>query len=1188
MADIDHLPAPNELPTPPGSALVKAFSPGSIDAATPPMPSAPTPAPVAPTPAPAAATPVSPLQSPPPATPPVAPVQTQATPTPAPGIDNLPTPPDSMTRRATSPSSSIADLPAPPSSITSSSDPMTAIDKEIHDRSFFNRPLVSAQPTTEAEIQAIADKHGVSEAALRDLAPYFGASMQGSLMASSDTAKRAAGFVGESVGLGVPQKLYKISQQPDMEKALDDLQNLAQGRQSYVEKAGELVAPIGPLGSASATLGKAALKGAAVGAIAGAAGASSGQEVQGAAFGAAAGAGLSGLVHGVVSRMGARAATPIEQESAKALVDRSAPDIDKGVDDILQSRAESRPDVQAQVLDPDNAPTLTPEASEQIVRDNMDPDLVDRMLDPSEEENHLMLQRASEENPELMRAGEENDQAAIMQTRAQDIVDQQKQDFAEFLDGSTVKTPEAADEIISRYTDVQGGQAALQDRYTNFERQQAGEQFVLDNHLRPGLESNFANKQLNNISDAQFVLRDIDNRMHLGLEPIHNDLNTKYNRMTIAGQGFEKDLDSIFSQARATGVDQTIVDSDKLYQARLSGDLSGLSPQEIEISQRFDDYFRKGLQFVNGVDGADHGVTPLSIPALDNYTPIYRKPFRELESTIQQKLGSVGPDLSQATDKATFQGLVQTTPALQDVVEGMTRLDPTAEKASSGPQLLAQVHDLFDTQAGRTRLGTSAKSALERTGGEDPLWMRETNLYKLANQWASGTLRHLYLRDPIEKMAGKLTVLRRAGADLEAGYVQNLISDLQGARAGTAAAYSAQVGDAYSRGIDRLLGHSQNPMAQASAGVAKALPTIMRDSLRNIYGNVLGLSARADILHLLHPFVKTLPEIGATPYGSYTLMRGTLNALLNFSEMHAKVFQEGLLPAEMIPQYRRAIEEGIRRSSLYALPMQTVQKMSEVAMYTFRKLDIMNRMVTTSMADSIIDDMSKGSKAAQSAFSRLPPDIQRSISAAGDKLEASRRLAVYLNASTGYNYNRASMSEFGRTMGPFFSTFTKWPTATAGEIISEYRQKGLTRGTIRNMEKFLAPLLVLKGADALIRHYYTKDGQMTDRQNMVFGHGGLESAAPIGSVGAILTGKLFAPPAVDAVLRGIIEPIKSGDPAKAKAAMVSALQEFTPGSVYVRFLTDDLVTYITGHRPEGQGFIDRTKAGAREINRMGR
>jgi len=145
--------------------------------------------------------------------------------------------------------------------------PANSVDTELQDRSFFDKPVLGAEYTKKEEIAQIANKHGVPGAELDSLAPYFIARMEGSGFFSPEEVKRSIGGLG-SVALGIPQKLYKKTQSPEMEAALDDLQNLASGRSSYAQLVGEVAVPgMGLAGKAATTTGKVAI-GAGTGAVA--------------------------------------------------------------------------------------------------------------------------------------------------------------------------------------------------------------------------------------------------------------------------------------------------------------------------------------------------------------------------------------------------------------------------------------------------------------------------------------------------------------------------------------------------------------------------------------------------------------------------------------------------------------------------------------------------------------------------------------------------------------------------------------------------------------------------------------------------------------------------------------------------------------------------------------------------------
>jgi hypothetical protein len=1064
---------------------------------------------------------------------------------------------------------------------SSRSDTRTAVQREVADREFLNRPALSPERMSDAEIAEIAKRHGVDPAELRKLAPYFGA-RTGNVPAnedrivssdafSADEWKRAAGGVASAVGLGIPQKLYKQYQgNPAMERALDEVQNLASGRQSLLGLGGDVIAP-GGAGSklAKTALGKIGLA-VGTGAVAGAANSGQGHELEGAALGA----GLGLATGGIAARAGAKAtagATDAEKGIIEAVVKREGPELDKGAAEILAQRADSEKAITDHILRPGET-ELTQETASKIVREQLDPETVERVMDMGTEEGHLARVRVirTEEGRDLVR--ELGMEKALERQLAEEVIETRAAALAQDLQGAAepLTSGKNARSVIEEWAARQGGEEALAKRVQLLAEENAAQKYINDNAIRGVGRAAGVQDKLNAMSDAQFVLRDIDERLGTSTESVHRDLNAAINKMSYERQAFRGDLDRIFRNTdRAT--DAVITDTDKLYRALDTGDMSGLTPGEVKAAEQFTNYFRRGLNFVNQV-AKEKGITPLSIPARTNYVPHAVRPLEELASEIGKRVtaaeAAAGGNLTRVGRKQ-FAALSAQSDPVRELTQAVEVLTGTAP--DTGAKLLTALREMTETGEGRARIQSMARSTLERTG-KLPDWMREKNLYKLADRWASQTLKHVYLRESLDKLRSIATRLEKAGAVVESKYVRNLLGDIQGVRASTVAERTLAGKVAWFRQMDQL-GDSGKPGAEAVAAFGKAIPELLNDLNRQIYPNLLGLSPRAVIMNATQTFAKTAPELGGA-YGYGSIVRGAAYAVKNWRHMSRILAEQGLAPSEFTSKYRQAVQDGIQRSSLYAIPREVLQKAGDAAMYFYTKMDTINRSIAYGAAQVMAHDLSRGSAAAARSLRRFPRTVQEQVARAGNTDEIGKVIASHLNASTQYNYNRASMSEFGRVMGPLFSTFSKWPTATAGEILSEYRTKGVLRASTRTAEKFVAPFLLFTAADYLMRR--DNDGEATDRQQVLFGKGGLASSAPIGSVGAIVRGDFFTPPAVDAVLQGTLIPALQGNGAKLSRGLSSAIQNFTPGSVYVRFLTDDLPTLVTGRRPEGSTFIERT------------
>jgi hypothetical protein len=243
---------------------------------------------------------------------------------------------------------------------------------------------------------------------------------------------------------------------------------------------------------------------------------------------------------------------------------------------------------------------------------------------------------------------------------------------------------------------------------------------------------------------------------------------------------------------------------------------------------------------------------------------------------------------------------------------------------------------------------------------------------------------------------------------------------------------------------------------------------------------------------------------------------------------------------------------------------------------------MVNRGIAYRMSQIFVDDLVRGSAAATTSLKRMPPPTIRAIEQAlqeGDRTTALKHAATHIINSTQYQYNRASMSEYGRTMGPLFSVFSKWPTATVGQVVESYRSKGLGGASIDTGKKLVLPMLLLEAAD---RIYLMSQGEDTfsDREAKFVSKSGLSGAAPLGNLSGIATGDFFTPPAVDIATKAFIRPVSRGQWDSLGESVGNGVQEslyqFAPGAAggWIRFLTDDVVTVVEGERPEG-GFVEK-------------
>lgn len=363
----------------------------------------------------------------------------------------------------------------------------------------------------------------------------------------------------------------------------------------------------------------------------------------------------------------------------------------------------------------------------------------------------------------------------------------------------------------------------------------------------------------------------------------------------------------------------------------------------------------------------------------------------------------------------------------------------------------------------------------------------------------------------------------------------------------------------------------------------RLMPELMANIQYNIYPNVLGMNPRAHLSQLLQTWAKNAPEIGGT-YGYSLTGKSFLHAVFALRsagsrELYDKVAQYGLEPKSFVREASESVADSMERYILFNTGAKAIRKAADIFMYTYGKMDTFNRGVTLYMAEKLTEDLNNGVKGAIDAVSKMPISVRRElVRRKGNLKEQAFLLAQHLNSTTQYNYNRPSMSELGVILGPLFSTFTKWPLATAGDIIADLRTKGIVGGGLRTVEKYGVTLLLASMMDNAIR--YSLSGELDvggdfkdydDAVKKIVGTGGLTTMAPGYSVAALFPKdrekSFFTPPVVDAFYSGILTPMMTGDTEKMAEQGARVAKTFIPGAFVYRFVTEDIPFYVTGEIP---------------------
>lgn len=1053
---------------------------------------------------------------------------------------------------------------------------------------------------TDEDLKKVGAKYGVDPEKLRTLAPFWDTQVEPRLDAGS-LAKQiispSVGLLGRGVLLNVPQKLYQMAQDENTQKAIDELSRIGSAQKSGFEKAASFATEVAmPGGVIGATAKKAAARiagAAATGAIAGGAGAESGKELQGAAIGTAIGGGLGSAGVGVAKALQKRADDVAKSSRQFQL------DLEKAEEAIQKELRESE-DLITPLVFAKEKPKMTPEEIRLVLK-QQDPEAYTTLIKEAEAVKEKAFNAVRSRRFPLSTVKQAYKSALQKvydktEAKVNNIVDTRLVDFVSHATQKPVKSSQEARELLQDYSLRQNPEAVV-DSYKEFAKLQLAKKAIEREGLVSTRQQGFIANTLDRLSDAQFVFRGMDQKYRTDIEGIHSDLNKNYNLSTDASKRFRQRVEDIFDYARKEEVDPAVVNSSRMYDALDNASLDKLMPKEKKVAEAFQQFFADVRREANKDAGELGQIKGLGIPELINkegrlaYVPKrlveHEELVRRMEKRAQEADAVTGGNLLNLTEEQLTKA-AKTHEEVRDILRAITLFDD--RPVTDGKELGTRLKKMLFTRDGYIALQTKAKAAMERTNRIEGVdFLLEKNLYKLAQEYAENTMKHKYLRKPLEQLRFQEQRLRALGADTDAEYVRKLNEDMLGIRKDTMAETTSRLRKGYWDAIDRRLAETKNPVTKGALYAAKAFPSLILEASRQIYPNVLGFySIRAVVQNLTQPFTKLAPELG-TIYGKQLVARGAVNLINDWKRIMSAVEVTGQIPAEFTKAGERAIADGILRSAIYRVPKDTVDGMARVGMALFAKGEQINRGITWAVGEQLAKDYVHGNKSAIKAISQMSPYVQSRIKKAGPYRDMVQVITGYLNDKTMYNYNRASMSEFGRTMGPFFSTFSKWPSATLGDMLQILRDKGALQAATPAFRKYVEPLIFLQSLDVLMgeRNNLTEmaglsgDGY-TDRQKKLLGSSGLSQSAPIGAVGAIAKGEIFTPPALDAFLKTVVNPIldprteTASDMADAALkGAADASMTFGPGAGLFRLLFEDIPTYVTGEKPEGRNTLER-------------
>jgi hypothetical protein len=1080
-------------------------------------------------------------------------------------------------------------------------------------------PLFISDRTTKEEIGKIANKFGVDSSRLLEYAPYLGASVPSTSTgeALSNTAKQAAGMVGRGLLLNLPQFLAKkLEDDPNMRSAIDELQAVANERRNWAETIVENVALLPAAGALAGVRGAAAGAGkladfgireglstagkaAALGSTAGLGFSKEGEEVSSTLTGAALGSVFGGAAN-AAKLYGITKTTPpkyspgempkfgpaAEVESTIIKDVANSPqiqmDIEKGAAEVNKRIQKSEDLIQEAGLN--RTRQLTPGEAAVVVEEQMGPKALEELTNPKS----LLTKYA----------GEATSGEASIQKMASEIIDSRTKEFAEHLTGKKFPTLDKAIYAVKKEATDQGTEA-IAIKYADFRNLKGALRHIEEEGLQAVNRPGAVGGTLNKLMEPQFVLRGIDAKYGGQAEKLLGQGSNSLNRLGFAVKKYKQDIHDIFRMALRGKVDSDIVENPTIWNAMRTGRTSTLSSEQREVAEGFSKIFKGVRLFARkGIKEVDVDKAPLPIRYRENYVPDMMLSTQEaipaFEKQSVRALETADATLKRLITKwsdvspTELNQLKNAAPEILDLVKGAALADRSVIR--SGRDLEYALQRITSDRQGIAGLETVAGAALERKG-TIPEFLLEKNLYKLATRYTNSTLKHIYMRDFISKMSNEASKLSRIGAIEEAAYVRQIVgAAVGGIREGTVPLSQMKARIALNKRIDRMkesLGLGRNNPVSVMLDATKAVPDMLSALGSQLYNNVLGsYSIRAATQNMSQSLTKVAPELGGS-YGYETVVRAAAHTLANFSRLRKASISHGNVPVDFHIEGERAIAEGIMRSTPWRIPATTLAAVGKAGMKLFEVSEMWNRTLVTGVAEVLAADLAKGSSRARATVGKMPPYMQKALAGVEGNIQVSSELlSKYLTGVTQYHYNKLNMSEFGRTIGPTFSAFTKWPTATAGDIVQEFRNKPVHKASWRVFEKYMAPFLLLQGVDKVLLGEDSGDpDSLSDRQKLIAGKFGVSQMAPIGSLASLGEGQIYNNPLIDSLVGSIIKPLIKGESTKAKRGAENMAVTYLPTAGLFKFFFDDLITLVTGHRPQGDSSVERIQSGMRNVGR---
>jgi len=1000
-----------------------------------------------------------------------------------------------------------------------------------------------------SELEDIASRNQVDVSLLKRLAPYYGASVEGQ-EGIAQTVGRGVGFASEALG-GIPTFLAK-KLSPEIgekeERALDELNKLAQKKKSYLQAGTEMAAGLIVPGAAAVKGGKLAATAAAgiEGAAYGIGESEKGEELSSAAIGAGVGVAAGPVIGGVVKAGG---------KTIKAIKDvyKATKSTKEAAKDFVEEAAVKKANVTDEILEMETR--------------NMEAGL--------EEGRRIYKAALKEEWAEVTKA-----QANLM------VPGRTEKAWKKALTDKAYKLSE--DDFALAYQrqknlkDLEAYKGALK------------ESSKVASDLR---------RASNTVIDGTSVVRDIDVR--------HNeDFLTTIHRMgqgiNLSSYKFKN-----ISDEYVEPLGRKLYELGKKKQSQLLDEIetSKTGPVSEEFKEVAESW-RNTMTHIKELAN-EKGVPIKELSGEKGYVPRMPVSIAESVVRMENKVDEIGKSLridplkisNEAFEKLTNRDVYKTDEVLRreagifrpliKTVEYYTGKTPknAEEFKSMFGELLIPGSDL------RAKADNEIGALFQRSNAL-PEYLRERDMVKLVSNYAASVVKYAYMKDPMAELQYKINRLKvltkksvSGEASRDVAQLQRMLDGYKGDMVGLPkAAKNAEIAIT-SKMLRVAYKLPEESPGRAFMEVAAQVPEMIKGLHGNMYANFLQNPVTA-LNNITGAIFTYIPEMGNI-YGNTLVIPAMLRATAKLSQPKywKKLYEKGILQVEPGRWFVEAarggrpqglIGRGLKLSSdALMLPFSVgeafvrsmVYETSEMVLASLKKsnfgIDSKELIGKAVLEKSAIS--TPWQKMANMYVDKMPPRLAKNMrqlhlkvleaKKAGNK-ELAAKLEEQLDADfnlyvvdrIAFSYNKITRSEASTYAGSWLSAFTKYPSVIGGRAMESLREPPSLAGKgARVASYFVIPYI----SASILNHLIFSENEEIEeillgkqRGDDFFGRG-IAGLTPMGTVSALTTEGLRAPLPAQMVgkVAQAVGKLAEGDPEGLQKLGKVVIETYTPGGL---------------------------------------